>query len=54
MTGGNISNAIGALITVAMVATLVGSPNTARIATAGGRALANLFLAAQGKRPGRR
>jgi hypothetical protein len=51
VTMDRVFNLLGALVTVALVTTIVGHRNTARVVSAGGRALNGLFLSAQGIAP---
>jgi hypothetical protein len=51
MNGDKFANVLGGLITVALVTTIVAHPASAKIVTKGGQAMANLLLAAQGRKP---
>jgi uncharacterized protein YejL (UPF0352 family) len=49
MTSSKIVDVLGAIVTVALVTTLVSHPQTARVVTSFGNAVANSLRAAQGR-----
>ena len=49
MNMNNAFNLLGAIVTVALVTTLVGHKNTAKVVSATGKSFANILRAAQGR-----
>jgi hypothetical protein len=52
MSASGIVDVLGALVTVAMVATIVSSPNSANVIKAFGSGFSQMLLSAQGKSRG--